>query len=362
MQKGGVNADRNVGHKPTWDVKFLAWNRRLSTVAAMNRTDRLVAMVMYMQGRRVVRAEELARNFEVTVRTIYRDIAALGEAGVPVTGEAGVGYTLVKSYHLPPVMLTADEAAALFVGGEIVKRFTDASLHQPMGTALDKLRAVLPRERQDHVERLSRHTIVMERGCGDSAQEAQPWLMPLPRAVMQRRVVRLGYRGKARAEETTRDVEPLGVVFYGGGWFLVGWCRLRGDYRHFRVDRIRTLVTCEETFPVREDFSLTKHLEEGRKKMDTIPARIWLATGAQEKARRESYGTLVKENVRDEGAEFSLFTYSLDWLAGWILSFGGEAEALEPAELRDKVKTKIAALAGRHRMEEVEEWTGATPV
>lgn len=326
----------------------------------MNRTDRLVAMVMYMQGRRVVRAEELARHFEVTVRTIYRDVSALGEAGVPVTGEAGVGYTLVKSYHLPPVMLTADEAAALFVGGEIVKRFTDASLHQPMGTALDKLRAVLPRERQDHVERLSRHTIVMERHCGGTEPEGQPWLMPLQRAVMQRRVVQLGYRGKARAEETARDVEPLGVVFYGGGWYLVGWCRLRRDYRHFRVDRIRTLMQCEEVFPAREDFSLTRHLEEGMKKMDTIPARIWFSAGAQERARRESYGTLVQECARDGGAEFSLFTYSLDWLAGWILSFGGEAEALEPVELRERVKTKITALAGRHRMDEAEAWTGVT--
>jgi predicted DNA-binding transcriptional regulator YafY len=325
----------------------------------MNRTDRLVAMVMYMQGRRVVRAEELARHFEVTVRTIYRDISALGEAGVPVTGEAGVGYTLVKSYHLPPVMLTTEEAAALFVGGEIVKRFTDASLHQPMGTALDKLRAVLPRERQDHVERLSRHTIVMERGCGGTAQEEQPWLMPLQRAVMQRRVAKLGYKGKARAEETAREVEPLGVVFYGGGWYLVGWCRLRGDFRHFRLDRIRTLEFGEETFPAREDFSLTKHLEDGMKKMDTIPARIWFSVGAQERARRESYGTLVQENARDGGAEFSLFTSSLDWLAGWILSFGGEAEALEPAELRENVKARVAALAGRHRMEEVEVWSAA---
>jgi predicted DNA-binding transcriptional regulator YafY len=318
----------------------------------MNRTDRLVAMVMYMQGRRVVRAEELARHFEVTVRTIYRDISALGEAGVPVTGETGVGYTLMKSYHLPPVMLTTDEAAALFVGGEIVKRFTDASLHQPMGTALDKLRAVLPRERQDHVERLSRHTVVMERSCGATEPEGQPWLMTVQRAVMQRRVVRLCYQGKARVEETAREVEPLGVVFYGGAWYLVGWCRLRADYRHFRVDRIRTLVECGETFPVRENFSLTKHLEEGMKKADTIAARLWLSTTAQARARRESYATLVEDGARDGGAEFTLFTYSLDWLAGWILSFGGEAEALEPAELRDKVKTRIAALAERHRMEE----------
>jgi predicted DNA-binding transcriptional regulator YafY len=122
----------------------------------MNRTDRLVAMVMHLQGRRVVRAEDMAAHFEVSVRTIYRDIAALGGAGVPIAGEAGGGYSLVRSYRLPPVMLTADEAAALVVGAEMVRRFSDASLCAPMDAALDKLRTVLPRDRQEHVERLAR--------------------------------------------------------------------------------------------------------------------------------------------------------------------------------------------------------------
>jgi len=85
----------------------------------MNRTDRLVAMVMRLQGRRVVRAEDMAAHFEVSVRTVYRDVAALGEAGVPIVGEPGVGYALVKGYHLPPLSLTRDEAAALFVGGAL---------------------------------------------------------------------------------------------------------------------------------------------------------------------------------------------------------------------------------------------------
>jgi predicted DNA-binding transcriptional regulator YafY len=87
----------------------------------MNRTDRLVAMVLYLQGRRLVRAEDLARRFEISLRTVYRDMAALFEAGVPISGGAGVGYTLVKGYHLPPVMLTSAEASALLLGGELVR-------------------------------------------------------------------------------------------------------------------------------------------------------------------------------------------------------------------------------------------------
>jgi predicted DNA-binding transcriptional regulator YafY len=315
----------------------------------MNRTDRLVAMVMHLQGRRLVRAEDMAGHFSVSVRTIYRDIAALGEAGVPIAGEAGVGYSLVKGYHLPPVMLTADEAAGLFVGAEMVRRFTDASLSAPVDAALDKLRAVLPRDRQEHVERLARQTVVLGRpGNVKTDPAAQPWLLAVQRGVAQRRVLRLAYRGAGRAEETGRDVEPLGVIFYGGAWYLVAWCRLRGDVRHFRVDRIARLEALAETAPARPDFSLKQHLAEQMEKTETLPARVWFAARAQERARSESYATLVEETRRDGGAEFSLFTYSHEWLARWILSFGRDAEAIEPAELRELVRAEATDVAARH--------------
>jgi predicted DNA-binding transcriptional regulator YafY len=315
----------------------------------MNRTDRLVAMVMFLQGRRLVRAEELAAHFEISVRTVYRDMSALGEAGVPIAGEAGVGYSLVKGYHLPPVMLTADEASALFVGAEMVKHFTDASLDAPMTAALDKLRAVLPRDRQDHVERLARQTVIMGRPGRIATDPAvQPWLLPVQRGVVNRRVLRLSYRGRERPGETTREVEPLGVVFYGGAWYLVAWCRLRRDYRQFRIDRIRDLAATEETFQPRPDFSLTDHMARESAAQETIPARIWLAEAVQGRARAESHATLIGELPRDGGAEFSLFTFSIEWLARWLLSFGPMAEALEPPALRARMRELAAETLARY--------------
>lgn len=314
----------------------------------MNRTDRLIAMVMHLQGRRVVRAEDMAAHFEVSVRTIYRDIAALGEAGVPIAGEAGVGYSLVRSYHLPPVMLTADEATALVVGAEMVRRFADASLCAPMDAALDKLRAVLPRDRQEQVERLARQTVVVGRpqaAVNDPA--AQPWLLAVQRALAQRRVLRLDYRGRER-DETRRDVEPLGVVFHSGTWYLVAWCRLRQDLRHFRVDRIRELEMLADQFPARTDFSLARHLEEMAARGQVVPVRVWFAHGMEERGRRESAATLVAERVVDGGTEFSFTTWSLAWLARWLLSFGADAEALEPEALRRQVRVEAEAALHRY--------------
>lgn len=315
----------------------------------MNRTDRLVAMVMFMQGRRLVKADELAAHFEISVRTVYRDMSALGEAGVPIAGEAGVGYSLVKGYHLPPVMLTADEASALFVGAEMVKHFTDASLGVPMSAALDKLRAVLPQDRQEHVERLARQTVIMSRGGNQHPDPAaQPWLRQVQRGVVNRRVLQLNYRGRERREETVRQVEPLGVVFYGGAWYVVAWCRLRQGFRQFRIDRIRELTVTEESFPHRPDFSLTEHLKREADAQQAIPARIWLAEAVQGKARSESYATLIPGKSRDGGTEFSLYTYSIEWLARWLFCFGPDAVAIAPKELRQLVKKLARATLAKY--------------
>ena len=315
----------------------------------MNRTDRLVAMVMFLQGRRLVRGGELASHFEICERTVYRDIAALIESGVPVVGEAGVGYTLLKGYHLPPVMFTAEEASALFVGGEMERRFTDASVHPPLNTALEKLRAVLPRDKQDYVDRLAQRTVITGFSSGAGPDPAaSPWLLTVQQGVAQRRVLRMTYHGRDRNEDTRREVEPLGLVFYAGAWTLVAWCRLRRDVRHFRVDRIRCLELAGETFPPRPDFSLARHLGESVAKADLLPVRAWFAERAQERARRESYATLAEERRRDGGVEYSLTTFSYEWMARWILSFGSDAEAVAPSKLRERVRQLASDVAKRH--------------
>jgi predicted DNA-binding transcriptional regulator YafY len=314
----------------------------------MNRTDRLVAMVLFLQGRRVVRADELAEHFEIAVRTVYRDIAALSEAGVPVAGEAGVGYSLVKGYHLPPVMFTADEAMALFVGGEMVKQFTDASLVSPMLTALLKIRSVLPRERQDDVERLSQ-SVAIEGQPRSADGIDQRVLLPLQQAIVARRVLQLTYRARDRSENTVRHVEPLGVTFYGGAWYLVAWCRLRDDFRHFKLERVRGLELRDECFKPRPGFSLRKHLAESARRTEMLPATVWFSPKAAERARRESFGGLGTERAASDGVEVDMLTFSYPWLARWVLSFAGEAEIRRPETARQQVLAAATLMVQRHR-------------
>lgn len=313
----------------------------------MNRTDRLVAMVMFLQGRRLVKAEELADHFEISVRTVYRDISALSESGVPISGEAGVGYSLLKSYHLPPVMLTAEEASALFVGAAFAKRYTDASLKAPLDSALLKVRAVLPAERQDFIEQMSKKTVVLGRlPRGDQNVVEKDWLLPLQDAAVRRRRVRLRYQ---TAEETTdREVEPLGMAFYGENWYLVAWCLLRNSLRHFRVDRILDVTVLSETFESRPEFSLTEHMRDTALAEGMMNVRIRFATRVMERVRRETYVTITSEEATPNGVEVALRTFSVDWMANWILSFAGEAEAIEPESLRRRARDLAELVFKRH--------------
>jgi predicted DNA-binding transcriptional regulator YafY len=174
-------------------------------------------------------------------------------------------------------------------------------------------------------------------------------MVTVQQGVVLRRVLRMTYRGLERDEDTQREVEPLGVVFYGGYWSLVAWCRLRKGLRHFRIDRIQRLELLPLTFAPPENFSLADHMNRTGADAQSLPVRVWFHQFAQERAQRESYATLIEEKRRDGGAEFTLYSYSLEWTAQWLLSFGERAEAVAPAKLRRLVRAAAEKIAAKHR-------------
>src|SRR5690606_12236066 len=160
--------------------------------------------------------------------TVYRDLSALSEAGVPIVAEAGVGYSLMRGYHMPPVMFTEDEAAALFMSGEVTEQVADGSLRQSLRAAMLKIRSVLPEERKEYVSRLA-HVIGVwfRRPKGDEKRDS---LMPMQDAVVRRRCLAIRYNAANRGAVSQRVVEPLGLVFYARQWHLIAWCRMRNDF------------------------------------------------------------------------------------------------------------------------------------
>lgn len=307
-------------------------------------------MVLHLQGRRVVRAEELAQTFEISERTVYRDIVALGEAGVPVVGEAGVGYSLARGYHLPPVMFTADEALAMAVGQDLVKAMTDDSIAGPMGDALVKIRSVLPVDHQDALDRLRQATAVLSPKGEKVEKLPRRFLLRVQRAAIARAVLNMKYRDR-EGVGTAREIEPLGVIYFNDAWYVVAWCRMRKGLRHFRVDRMVEIERTGEKYAVREDFTLTKHLESERHGGEaSFKAVARMTPGAADSARAERWlGVVDEREISDRELELTFEVGSLEGMAWWILSQAGRAWIVSPDKLRRKVAKMARQVGEKHQ-------------
>jgi predicted DNA-binding transcriptional regulator YafY len=246
-------------------------------------------------------------------------------------------------------MFTAEEASALSMGGKLVEHLTDASLRKQMESAFSKIRSVLPRDRHDYLERLERSMAVVTPGAKAVPRLSGEALIPIQRALAERRVLALDYLGGQRQEVTKRHVEPLGLVYYADNWHLIAHCRLRRDVRDFRTDRILRLELQKEIFSGHNDFSLARHLEAERHGGDFELATIRFQPGAMERVRRERYWGLVEELAGREGVAVTLLDCSLEWLAGWVLSFGSMAEVLEPQRLRKLVAFEAEKITTKYR-------------
>ncbi|WP_316013790.1 YafY family protein [Roseobacter sp. HKCCA0434] len=203
----------------------------------MRRADRLFRIVQHLRAGRLVTARDLAERMEVSERTIYRDIADLMGSGVPVEGEAGLGYLMRDGYDLPPLMFTRDELHALVAGIRMVRAFGGSGLAASAETALSKIATVLPETRSAELGAVP----IQAASVGPLATRARDMLDRLQAACDGCILLSLTYRD-AQERETERTVRPLGLMFWGRVWTLVGWCELRDDFRMFRVDRIAGAV------------------------------------------------------------------------------------------------------------------------
>jgi predicted DNA-binding transcriptional regulator YafY len=220
----------------------------------VRRADRLYRITDYLRGRRLTTAQWLADRLDVCVRTIYRDLADLGRAGVPITGEAGVGYALARRIDLPPLMFDLEELEALAVGLRFAQASGDAALVRAAERAQAKIRSAVPRDRAEQMARTP--AFVTKRAARESAR-----LREVLAAVQQRRVMSLAYVDVAGAE-SQRAVWPLGVLFAGAAWSMIAWCELRNDFRAFRLDRLQRFEPTDRRYPVQPGRRLEDYFAE----------------------------------------------------------------------------------------------------
>ncbi|NCU02881.1 MAG: YafY family transcriptional regulator [Chitinophagaceae bacterium] len=200
----------------------------------MNRVDRLLGIITTLQSKKFVTAEKLADKYNISIRTVYRDIKAIAEQGIPVSFEQNRGYFLVDGYFLPPVSFTSEEANALLLMQTVVERFADKSILTHYTAALDKVKAVMRPAQREKLERLQQQMKFQTSHPGYTDFE---YLSVLQTAISSKTKLILDYKNNNN-EVSKREVEPIGLIFYAYNWHLAAWCHNRNDYRDFRVSRI----------------------------------------------------------------------------------------------------------------------------
>jgi predicted DNA-binding transcriptional regulator YafY len=228
----------------------------------IKRISRLVAILTELQTRRILTSTFLAEKFGVSVRTIYRDVKALEQAGVPILTEDGKGYSLMEGYRIPPVMFTESEANALVTAEQLVLKNRDSSLVKEYATAINKIKAVLLYSTKEKVELLSNRIGVSP---GLPTINTSNSVTLLQKALTTFKVLHITYHSKNKNEKTERDIEPFALYYsMEESWALIAYCRLRKDFRMFRLDRILKIAQLELSF-VPHKLKLEEYLDLKRK-------------------------------------------------------------------------------------------------
>ncbi len=221
----------------------------------MRRADRLMKITHFLrQKRHAVTAQQVAEYFGICKRTVYRDIQCLMDAGAPIRGEAGVGYTIDKHYYLPPIAFDADELEAIGLGISMVRQWTDKKFADKADSAFEKIQAVLPASLQGELKQITTYAV--------PTQPPVPWRISFSEVrehIRKRRKIHIIYIDENK-KQTTRTLHPLALFFFNPVWLLAGWCEKRQDFRNFRLDRIQSLTINEEIFKDEQHKNLSAYL------------------------------------------------------------------------------------------------------
>ncbi|WP_025686210.1 helix-turn-helix transcriptional regulator [Paenibacillus maysiensis] len=306
----------------------------------MNKTDRLLAILLELQRKDILRAEDLAAIFETSVRTIYRDIQALSESGVPIVGAPGIGYSLMEGYFLPPVSFSVGEAVALLIGTDFVEQKFDADYGIKAQASRRKIEAILPESVRREVSRVRTTIRLLAVGEGANRRE-KTYLETLRLAVLEKRKVRFGYSKRMPESDgnrrSVRVVAPYGLVLIRGSWVLIGQCELRQQFRHFRLSRMNELIVLEDRFQLPVDFNLQNYKQTDDRH---VSVRVLARSDIADKVKEANnfYMEAIEERV--DGLHVLFRVRQPEELLQWILGWGADVVVLEPESLRDWVRAE----------------------
>jgi predicted DNA-binding transcriptional regulator YafY len=304
----------------------------------MNRIDRLVGIILYLNSKKIVLASELAAHFGKSQRTIYRDMQALYDAGLPIAAEPGEGYSVVKGDYLPPMTFTPGEASALLMGTEFVIKKADISLRKDAQSALLKIKSILKDDTKEFIDVIDKSIMVYNQNTIHKNV-----LSNIQNSIANNLLIHLKYYSLSKNEVTEREIEPMGLIHYGENWRIIAFCRLRKDFREFRINRINSIKFLETEFKRKKHFSLSEFVSKEFQIRNPFEIKIWFDKKAARIVKEKySSGLINEEQVKD--GFILTFMYSkdkIDDITNWILLFHKSAKIISPDKMKDLILTKI---------------------
>jgi predicted DNA-binding transcriptional regulator YafY len=294
-------------------------------------------MLFLFQSRRRWTVRELAEELDVSPRTVHRYITMLEELGIPLYSERGPygGFSLLRSYKLPPIIFTPEEASVLYMGARLVTDFWGKTFQDAATGVTAKLDNVLPDDLREEARRAQQSLIVL----AGTSRDYTPYhdLMATLRDCMANDLrILIRYHSFARIE-SDRKVDPLALSYRWGNWYLIGYCHLRRELRTFRIDRITKCQVLKERFERPEDFDPKAYLEDTMQFDNQFQVVVRMSSEVAERMNERAGDWMRVENNTDGSVTVRFDVDNLDWAAGWVLSWGKLARALEPPELIRRV-------------------------
>jgi len=308
----------------------------------LKKIDRVTAILTQLQSKPIVRAQDLAEKFEVSVRTIYRDVKTLENAGIPIVGEAGSGYSLMDGYKLPPVMFTKEEVLSFITAEKLMQKFSHESLGNHYKTAMEKLRSVLRNSDKNLIQNIENQIDIFDYSpkSDDSIKNVIPIILE---SIAEKKQLSIEYQN-VNEDISTRTIEAVGIFYEFTYWYIMAFCTLRKDFRQFRVDRILRISKTETSFS-QEYGKINDH----RRVASNTTTKVKLLVDKKIMGylvNSKGYYGLIDEKETKYGIEM---TFETEWIdegfPRWLITFADYATILEPELLKTKMNNLVQKLS-----------------
>lgn len=310
----------------------------------LKKLDRVTAILTQLQSKPLVRAQDLAEKFDVSVRTIYRDVKTLENAGIPIVGEAGSGYSLMEGYKLPPVMFTKEEVLSFITAEKLMQKFSHQSLGAHYQTAMEKVRSVLKYSDKNLIQNIEKQIDVFydHAPAIESVKNVIPIILE---SIAEKTQLSIEYKS-VDGNVSHRIIEAVGIFFEFSHWYIMAFCTLRKDFRQFRVDRILQIVKSSNPFSQAygeiKDYRVNPNQQRTKVKL-LVDKKIM-----GHLVNSKKYYGLINEVETDDGI---ILTFETEWIdegfPRWLITFADYAEVLEPEILKTKLKELVTSISKR---------------